>query len=229
MRFDIDNFSGGVNNWGKPWAIDASEAVALKDADVSSGAIVSLTNKVKTDDTPALLDYLTTSRSVVKWSGQYYWSDNDDGTLNSTIGYVGIDPPSENVKIEFGGVGVKFLGEYRYRYRFMTDAGWMSAPLALSDDTRLNYVTIQCDREETSIDIGSYDEFDFRHFIHGDTFGYAIGSRVHWEGEAWEAIQDINGTTLAESEIISFRGLTLTFGRTSRLSPRRQSATTPWS
>lgn len=191
MQFDIDNLSGGIKNWLQAFHLQANEAVDLLNADVHSGAIQPMTGRTPAATTPDILKYRTPTRSVVKWSGQYYWSDNDTGALNSTLGYMGIIPPASVPVITEGPRGTRFTGTYRYLATYATDDGFESSSFYLTTDPADAYATFNADRTVIEMGVGDYPTFDPHRQFPGNPLrlGYEVGERVVYNGVAYEAIQ----------------------------------------
>ncbi len=191
MRFELDNFSGGENTWFEPYLLKGNQAVSLVDADVSSGAIKPFPGKEVANTLPDGVADLTASRSVVKWGREYFWSDDVTEELNSTLGYVGITPPSEPPTVRFGEYGDRFTGEYRYLCRFTTDDGYASAPYAQS--ATYKYAHVNCTHESITIPTTYYDLFQQDHIypLNYNHNGYLVGDRVTWAGKDYECIKAI--------------------------------------
>ena len=68
MLTELNNFAGGINNWLEPYAIGPSQAVALSDAEVASGAIhAARGSRALSYSPPEILSHLTPTRSLVKF------------------------------------------------------------------------------------------------------------------------------------------------------------------
>ena len=190
-KLNVFDFSGGINNEIQPHLIEKRFCSNLINANVESGSCIPYPDKATSDDPDiGYLTYQNGERSVIKWGNEFYWSNNDTSVLESTLGYVGITPPSSPMKLSKGPIGDRFTGVRKYLARFVTDEGFESAPF-LPEDFGSLIASVNCDQTETVIQQGSYPDFkkdNYYYYRHGRFYyGYNAGSRVNHKGRSWEA------------------------------------------
>lgn len=186
----LNDFRGGINNWAEPYAIEATQAVDLLDTDISSGAIKAWQASVAVTDQPAHLAYRTASRSVAKFGENYFWSDNTNGGLGSSLGYVGVTPPSTLPSVTFGVRGTRFTGSYKYVATFETAVGVESAPCPVAGVDGLFFTTINATRETRNLISADYPAYSAIHPFQPYFYGYHAGDRVTFNGYDYECVQD---------------------------------------
>jgi hypothetical protein len=194
--FEQFSFSGGVNNEIEPYLLKAEQSADLLNANVNSGALVPFNDKLAVTDPN--IDELTNQngeRSLIKFGTSLYWSDNSDSTLSSTLGYIGITPPTQPLNVTLGPLGDAFTGHRKYLFRFLTEEGFRSAPFLIDQD--ITIVDVNADQTSTIRTQGDYPELDVRHvYEHSHTkkrfwFGYRAGAKVNFEGHSYRARTDV--------------------------------------
>ena len=140
--FSTNKFTGGMNDWIHPTLLDSNVAAKLVNASVSNGKIVPIQLPVFLNSgTPEVYGhYGNRNRSVVKYNGRYYWSNNNAATAPYYGGdpenFLGVPYPTygtgNNVQIDFANAGT-LSGDYKYCVTFVTENGWESAPGSLTD------------------------------------------------------------------------------------------------
>ena len=187
-EFHLTEFNGGLSNRIRPHLLQPNNATALVDADVVDGSVRPFSASVNSDTTN---DYFnrqthTGSRSIVKWSGSYYWSDNDTGTLGSDLGYVGIDPPAGLATLEAKERGNRFAGVYQYLFTFETANGFESAYNPIEDVSLRSSINTAIE-ERTLVPATDIDEFNPSHYKHRKRRGYEEGDMVNYNGLTYRA------------------------------------------
>jgi hypothetical protein len=132
----VNNFNGGINNIVEPHLLETNFSVDLRNARIQNGAIKSLNGiKVVSDNLDEGLMFQDGQRSVVKYGGTYFWSDNVTGELDSSLGYLGVTTPTTKPSALGGEVGFRFNKgtAYRYFYTFKTADSIRSAPFSVTD------------------------------------------------------------------------------------------------
>jgi len=117
----INNFNGGANNFLAPHLLNAKVGQVVHNANVESGSLVPIKGRsgISAQDHPNVkYQNESGSRSIVRFGNNYFWSDNDTGELDSSLGYFGIDPPREQVTVTLGDIGDRITGIHRFRIRF---------------------------------------------------------------------------------------------------------------
>lgn len=148
-QIELINFSGGINNIVEPHLIELNYAHDLRNAQVKNGSIESLSGMAPVDAVDSEIIYQDEGkRSIVKWGGEYFWSDNETGDLGSSQGYLGIEAPTTQIAAATGEAGARFRAGsvYKYIYTFRTADGFRSGPYYF-EDSRCEY--------ENGTDIGS--------------------------------------------------------------------------
>jgi hypothetical protein len=202
MRVKANNFSTGIINWVEPYALPMEAAVDLLDADVKTTGIRSQNADGPAGSLPELFNYRTASRSVVNWSNEFYWTDNDTGEFGSTLGYVGVDPPDNIPSVAFGKRGTKFVGTYQYLATYTTNEGWESAPQEIRNTPFA--VTVQIDPPEAEIEPGTYPAFNAQRVHplydgrHSAFYGYSAGERVVYGTSAYQCQQTFHNGRIAD-------------------------------
>ncbi len=132
---DINLFNGGINNVIESHLLKSNYASDLRNVSIHNGAIKSSYGSVVVDSQESELIHQTGERSIVKWGGYYYWSENDTGELNSTYGYLGMETPTIKGTARAGIAGGRFQEnkKYKYFYTYVTSAGFRSAPYSTTD------------------------------------------------------------------------------------------------
>ncbi len=187
---EIIDFSGGINNEIKAHLIKENESVDLSNADVSSGSLVPFSGKVNSTD-PEIpeLTYQNGDRSIIRFGKEHYWTNNTEGTIESTLGYVGITPPSSIIKLSRGPIGNRFNGTRSYLIRYLSDDGFRSAPF-LPENAFFYTNDINADQTERTPIQGEYpawSQFYYVSYHHGTyLYGYNTGARVNHIGHSWE-------------------------------------------
>ena len=141
----------GLNTFNAEHLLKPSEALELSNARVETGELVSVDTVATTTDQPAdLLTDPTGTRSIIRYNGLRYWTDNDgvDGG-SSDEGFLGIDAPVHRPTVTPIGAGDVFNGRYKYAVTFITDQGYESAPITI--DRRLEYFSTVIGSRELSV------------------------------------------------------------------------------
>lgn len=186
-------FGGGVNNEIEPYLLKSSESADLTNANIESGALIPYSDKIAVSD-PDIpeLTYQNGNRSLVKFGTEYYWSDNSDSTLSSTLGFIGLTPPSTPLDVRLGPVSSLFTGNRKYLYRFLTDEGFRSGPFLIG--TNLTTTDVNADQQEAASTQGDYPELNrinIYFYRHRPWYGYKAGSKINFEGDSYRARVDI--------------------------------------
>lgn len=135
----IELFNGGINNVIEPHLLKSNFAIDLRNGKIHNGAIKSAYGSSVIDSTESELIFQTGNRSIVKWGGNYYFSDNVTGDMNSIIGYMGVPGPQTHMNATEGATGGRFpsSSSYRYFYTYYTPEGFRSAPYSTVDFTEI--------------------------------------------------------------------------------------------
>tara|TARA_R110001632_G_scaffold5144_2_gene20968 strand:- start:5077 stop:6600 length:1524 start_codon:yes stop_codon:yes gene_type:complete len=123
----VINFSGGINDVIEPHLIPIEMSTDLLNADVSNGAVISLRGLTQTDVDPnSELIYQNGDRQITEWGNRFYWSDNETGKLNSSLGYYGVPSTDLKPNISPGEAGGRFITDkvYSYAYSYLTSDGF---------------------------------------------------------------------------------------------------------
>ena len=189
----LDNFAGGMVNRLKPNKLAKNFAVDVLDAKITDGVVESV-NDVKTvTATTEWLDRQNAkgTRSLVRFGENWYWSDNNDGTINSTLGWVGVEPPttSNQVNLTEDGVGNRLIGNFRYFFTFESFDGNESSPaLFINDDY---FAEISTEKVAKPVSLEDVAVYDVKHFYGGDWLGYPAGSLVSDGGRVWRSLSKV--------------------------------------
>lgn len=133
-EIDIQAFNGGINNIVEDHLLDTHFSKDLRNCRINDGAI---TNAVAPKVFEGILDpglkYQTGNRSLLKFGTNYYWSDNDTGELDSSLGYMGVTTPLTKPAATQGVIGGRFPSGsiYKYLYTYRTVHGFRSAPFSV--------------------------------------------------------------------------------------------------
>jgi hypothetical protein len=206
-KLRVTDFSGGIINAIEPHLLDPKFSVSLTNADVSTGSLVPHKGLKEVSD-PKIpeLTNLSKSRSIIRFGNNYYWSDNDSGELDSTLGYFGIKPPSSSPLIKFGSLGNNFSGVYRYKFRFVSDFGDYSST-SLPGSTSNSIEVDASNAEIKKLTDNDFLDFDRRwnyhlqahspwefkvgtsvvNYMYERYYGYKKGSIVNYNGKTWQA------------------------------------------
>lgn len=153
------NFSKGQNNYIAPSMLGEDTASHISNAVIDGGVLKPFREPANTGfSDPTMFDfYGNEKRSVVKWFGEYYWSDNVlrqyGGTKN-----LGITKPIVLLNIISSGSGV-LNGNYKYCITYVRD-GWESPPSQLNGDW---YSTITLTNQKVSYTIPETIPSDIEH------------------------------------------------------------------
>ena len=131
-------FNGGINNVIESHLLAPNFSKDLRNCKIQNGAISSANAPKILQNLPDEgLIYQTGNRSIVRFAGNYYWSDNETGELNSSLGYLGVPSPNTKAVARAGVAGARFAAAktYKYLYTFITADGYRSAPLSTTDVT----------------------------------------------------------------------------------------------
>ena len=157
QSFQINDFSGGMNDWVDPGLLGNGALAKLVNGEVSSGKIVpvrgpsNLNDGVAEHNTPVYYGhYGTRDRSVVKFYNRHYWSNNTatqapwyGGDVENYLGipYPAYSGSAPNVSIAAAspGAGQNGLsGVFRYCVTFVNANGFEGAPGSLEEyDTNI--------------------------------------------------------------------------------------------
>ena len=202
-KFTVHNFTGGINNAIESDLLEDRFATDLLDANIENGKLNPHVAKAEVNDPK--IDLLTNqdgNRSLVKFGDEVYYSDNRDGTLNSTLGFFGITPPGLGLTATFGGFGDRFQGKFRYLLRFRTKDGHRSAPFTIpTEEIAPLVVNAELIKTETLTltDLEIFSGNRFIRFVNTDggrtvianIYGYFEGERVNHNSVSWKARADI--------------------------------------
>ena len=102
--------------------LELTYAQDLRNCLIHNGAIVSSKGIESVDPTESELIYQTGDRSIVKFGNEYYWTDNESGDMNSTLGYLGVPAGRNKASAADGVAGGRFeQGKtYKYFYTYKT-------------------------------------------------------------------------------------------------------------
>lgn len=146
--FSTNSFAGGMNDWIHPSLLDANIATKLLNGEVSNGKLVPVHRSTWLGGTPESYGhYGTKDRSVVKYNGRYYWSNNNASSAPYYGGnpedFLGVPYPSYS-SYEAGTNSVfidlttaseteskRLTGEFKYCVTYVTGNGWEGAPGSL--------------------------------------------------------------------------------------------------
>jgi len=210
-------FNGGINNFVQPHLLEQNQSVDLLDADVTDGAISSFNSTRITDTNNPFLTNQNSNgtRSLIRWDNQFYFSDNETQELNSTLGFMGIDPPLGIPSLNAINIGNLFSGEFKYTVTFLTDDGFESSPFQPDDLTQT--ANIQTRIENTIMVTADFPEFSrwhiFRADSNGNHYGYHAGEKVTYQGRNWEARVDVRTTRRFPLPPENFPGVNLALWR----------------
>jgi len=125
----LSKFDGGVINATDASLIPLEASTVLSNSDVSTGVLIPRTQKTEIDDPdiPELTNQ-DGNRSIVRFGGEYYFSDNETSELSSTLGFIGITPPTSALGVLLGPPGDRFTGNLKYLFIYATADGHRSAP-----------------------------------------------------------------------------------------------------
>jgi hypothetical protein len=129
-------FNGGINNIVESHLLGPNVSKDLRNCRIQNGAISSNNAPLILDSLPdESLIYQDGKRSLLKFGGVFYWSDNETGELNSSLGYLGVPTPLNKGTVTAGPAGGRFVtGEvYKYFYTYRTTEGFRSSPFSISD------------------------------------------------------------------------------------------------
>jgi hypothetical protein len=198
-RFGTNNFSGGMNNWASPWTLDVTQCVDLLNGKINSKSVVSTKGHVTTTDLPDMAQYLTADRSVLKFSGRWFWSDNVTSVIDSTVGYVGILPPAEIPQVTPSTLGFRFTGTYRYAVTFETADGFETCAFFDGATLGRNDAVVNTSNLVEHSSAVEYPSFSMTNVAAANTTldGYTIGDRVMHNGVQWECTQTFTRTKSA--------------------------------
>lgn len=139
--FKTNEFTGGMNDWLHAGLLKENTASLLVDAKTENGKInaVNLPGDLQVNDPEKYGHYGTRNRSVVKWYGRYYWSENErnappyfGGNVEGLgVPYPEIQPELEAMAPDAGENGLS--GDYKYCLCFVNDNGWEGAPGSLTE------------------------------------------------------------------------------------------------
>ena len=151
---ELLNFSGGINNVIEPHLLELHFAKDLQNCAIHNGAIKSNNGMIAIDTQDSELIYQTGERSIVKWGGAYYWTDNSSGVNGSTLGYLGVEKPQGLPTLAEGGAGGRFISgkTYSYTYSFQTTNGFRSGPVSISQ-----FATITPSTDQGIITLSNFD------------------------------------------------------------------------
>jgi len=192
---EISKFVGGINNHIVPHLLPSEAATDMLNCNITSGSIEPLqsaTSASPTVDGFASNQDLEGNRSIVKWGEEYFWSNNNSEVLESTLGYVGIESPSQPPLARPKSRGNRFIGKYQYVCTFETDDGYESAPFLPDGDLKI--ATVETESEvRTLVPATDVDDFNPQNYKYRKRRGYEAGARVTWQGRTWECIQSFSG------------------------------------
>lgn len=135
----IDAFNGGINNVIEPHLLQNNFAKDIRNGEIHNGAIKSARGSSVIDPTESELIFQNGNRSIIKWNGFYYFTDNITGEMSSTEGYMGVPKPQTLMRAREGKKGGRFPASsaYKYLYTYFTDLGYRSAPYSVTDYTEI--------------------------------------------------------------------------------------------
>ena len=206
-EFQLITFKGGLANRIRPHLLEPEFATELVDADVVDGSLRAFGDIATT---PSSHDYFnrqtnTGSRSLVKWSGKYYWSDNDTGVIGSDLGYVGIDPPDGSASLRSLERGNRFAGVYQYLFTYETENGFESSYNPLERIARRSSIDTGVE-ERTLIPQEDVDEYTPHNLVTSKLNGYAEGDVVNYNGLTYRCSGFLQGESNFEGSGIYVNG-----------------------
>ena len=152
----IANFSKGMNNHVEPGKILPEMARLIKNARITTGALVPIKQPLLGNEqsNPEDLNHFGwINRSTVKWFDNYYWSINDadeEPYYGGNKYGLGIEPPTVTFLVTNSGQIFEPLeGLYKYCVTYVNADGWESAPQEYQDGLR--YKTIYLNQELPNI------------------------------------------------------------------------------
>ena len=178
-----------------PRLLPENSAQELRDAIVNSGVIEPNVGKaqVADPDIPELTNQ-NGRRSIVRFGDDYFFSDNETGVLSSTLGYIGVDPPTTRVIVASGGPGDRFEGRFRYLIVFITEEGNRSAAFLPGQDdvAQVEFKTAAVASTIVLANSPAFNPFDYvtdisPAFNGSNLYTYTIqlGTRVNHIGKSW--------------------------------------------
>ncbi len=133
-NYVVDRFLG-MNEVLSPDLLDEKNGISclLENADVTNGKLCGARGdeELPCDDPVYYRHYGNENRSVVKWYGRTYWSDNFTGGCDGHEEPLGVPYPKELPQLEVlkkSGDEKGLTGDYEYCICFVNENGWESAP-----------------------------------------------------------------------------------------------------
>jgi hypothetical protein len=129
-------FNGGINNIIESHLLQPNFAKDLRNVRIQDGSISSNNSPLVFDSLPdESLVFQDGNRSLLKFGGQFYWSDNVTGELNSSLGYMGVPTPLSKATVVRGVDGGRFMvsERFKYFYTYKTAEGFRSSPFSTTD------------------------------------------------------------------------------------------------
>ena len=133
MAFTCNVFRG-MNEAIYPTLTPEGTAYLIQDGATDDGKLTALRLPKITQytDPTRYGHYGNANRSVVKWYGRYYWSDNVNGGYGGNVESLGIPYPEETDDGAYPLSIIKtsgtLTGKYKYCITFVNPNGWESAP-----------------------------------------------------------------------------------------------------
>lgn len=187
----------GLNTANQEHLLRPSQATELKNARADTGSLVSTKAPAASATTPDGITFNPDgNRSVVKFNGKHYFTDNVANTQGSEDGFLGLDPPFILPTAIPQGTG-SFTGIFKYAVTFETEDNIESAPININE-------------EDFSIDISGSREIligdsPFKNATAWqDAATYNAGDTVRNAGKVWVALSGHRNLDTTEGAIDSF-------------------------
>lgn len=192
----VNQFDGGILNKICATLLQPNAAVDVIDAQITGGCIEPFNGPLFTGVIPEDLAYQNEqgSRSIVKFGGVTFWTENESGDISSSLGYVGVTPPSGLPIATPRRQGNRFIGRYQYLITFISRDGVESAPYAIDLDASDQAVSVNAQiQSETVLDAEGVDAFNPKHPRAYKRYGYDEGDIVTYVGRTWRCKQAFHG------------------------------------
>jgi len=196
-EFTVQNFKGGIINRVRPHLLEHTHCVNVTDADIVDGSLRPFKASENTQFSTEKLDRQNGAgtRSLVKWEGNWYWSDNDTGELDSDLGYMGVESPQGRADARVGNVGNRFVGVYQYLFTFETTEGFESG-YQIPGETEYRVSVSTAIKTRTLVAEVDAPQFSTVHKKSDKLYGYNEGDYVRYGDITWRCKQSFdNGNT----------------------------------
>lgn len=183
----LADFSAGINNAIDERLISLKTLTKAENVDLDSGLPEPIQGKVEVED-PNIeeLSIQNGNRSVVKFGKHFYYSDNETGELGSSLGYIGVNPPTELITVSLGAPGDVLSGKYKYIALYQTKDGHRS-PAFLPGQEQIFQIEIDLTlRVPVSVQLSDLPEWvDLKNQFLGKIGRFVPGTRVNHLGKSW--------------------------------------------